>query len=102
MTSNFREQGVFTRTFSSVAVYQKTKGDKLLNLLLNFRDCNFMFVLYVCSRRKNVRRQGHQKTVYECVRFQVLMAASMMFRIVFWDVLPCKMMIPEDGGSTHL
>jgi hypothetical protein len=24
------------------------------------------------------------------VRFQVLTAASMMFRIVFWDVLPCK------------
>jgi hypothetical protein len=27
---------------------------------------------------------------YNCVRFQVLTAASMMFRIVFWDVLPCK------------
>jgi pimeloyl-ACP methyl ester carboxylesterase len=25
------------------------------------------------------------------VRFQVLSAASMMFRVVFWDVLPCKM-----------
>jgi hypothetical protein len=24
------------------------------------------------------------------VKFQVLTAASMMFRIVFWDVLPCK------------
>jgi hypothetical protein len=24
------------------------------------------------------------------VRFQVLTAASMMFRIIFWDVLPCK------------
>jgi hypothetical protein len=24
------------------------------------------------------------------VRFQVLTAASMKFRIVFWDVLPCK------------
>jgi hypothetical protein len=30
------------------------------------------------------------------VRFQVLTAASMMFRIVFWDVLP------DDGGSTYL
>jgi hypothetical protein len=30
------------------------------------------------------------------VRFQVLTAASMMFRIVFWDVLP------DDGGSMHL
>jgi hypothetical protein len=26
------------------------------------------------------------------VRFQVLTAASMMFRIAFWDVLPYKMM----------
>jgi hypothetical protein len=31
------------------------------------------------------------------VRFQVLTAASMMFRAVFWVVL-----IPDDGGSTHL
>jgi hypothetical protein len=30
------------------------------------------------------------------VRFQVLTAASMMFRIVFWDVLP------DDAGGTHL
>jgi hypothetical protein len=37
------------------------------------------------------------------VRFQVLTAASMMFRIVFWDVLPYKMIVdPDDGGSTHL
>jgi hypothetical protein len=27
------------------------------------------------------------------VRFEVLTAASMMFRIVFWDVLPCKIII---------
>jgi hypothetical protein len=25
-----------------------------------------------------------------CLRFQVLTAASMMFRVVFWDILPCK------------
>jgi hypothetical protein len=25
------------------------------------------------------------------VRFKVLTAASMMFRVVFWDILPCKM-----------
>jgi len=25
------------------------------------------------------------------VRFQVLTAASMMFRVVFWVILPCKM-----------
>jgi hypothetical protein len=42
------------------------------------------------------------------VRFQVLSAASMMFRIVFWDVLPCQMIvdnhftwqyIPEDNSE---
>jgi hypothetical protein len=27
------------------------------------------------------------------VRFQVVTAASMMFRIVFWDVLPCKIIV---------
>jgi hypothetical protein len=27
------------------------------------------------------------------VRFQVLTAASMMFRVVFWDILPCKTII---------
>jgi hypothetical protein len=37
------------------------------------------------------------------VRFKVLKEASMMFRIIFWDILPCKMIvIPDDGGSTHL
>jgi hypothetical protein len=40
------------------------------------------------------------------VRFQVLTAASMKFRIVFWDVLPCKIFVhhqgPDDGGSTYL
>jgi hypothetical protein len=35
----------------------------------------------------------------ELVRFQVLTAASMMFRAVFWVVLRQD---PDDGGSTHL
>jgi hypothetical protein len=26
-------------------------------------------------------------------RFQVLTAASMMFRVVLWDILPCKMIV---------
>jgi hypothetical protein len=26
-----------------------------------------------------------------------------MFKVVFWDILPCKIIvIPDDGGSTHL
>jgi hypothetical protein len=44
------------------------------------------------------------------VRFQVLTAASMMFRIVFWDVLQCKIIvdnyfarqyIPEDNSEQN-
>jgi hypothetical protein len=42
-------------------------------------------------------RLSNQKHRYSYVnihvRFQVLTAASMMFRIVFWDVLPCKMIV---------
>jgi hypothetical protein len=26
---------------------------------------------------------------------------TMMFRIVFWDVLPCKMIVPEDSSEHH-
>jgi hypothetical protein len=42
------------------------------------------------------------------VRFQVLTAASMMFRAVFWVILPCKMIVdrrftrqynPEDSSE---
>jgi hypothetical protein len=48
------------------------------------------------------------KNQHQCVRFQVLTAATMKFRIVFWDVLPCKMIvvnyftrqyIPEDNSE---
>jgi hypothetical protein len=50
-----------------------------------------------------------KKTLKALVRFQVLTAASMMFRAVFWVVLPCKMIVdqftrqynPEDS-SEHL
>jgi hypothetical protein len=28
-----------------------------------------------------------------CVRFHVLTTASMMFRVVFWVILPCKMIV---------
>jgi hypothetical protein len=43
------------------------------NFSINWYGCEFLSVLYL--------------------RFQVLTAASMMFRIVFWDVLPCKMIV---------
>jgi hypothetical protein len=35
------------------------------------------------------------------VRFQVLTAASMMFRIVFWDVLPCKIVVDRRFRGTY-
>jgi len=35
------------------------------------------------------------------VRFQVLTAASMMFRIVFWDVLPCKIIVDRRFRSAY-
>jgi hypothetical protein len=46
------------------------------------------------------------------VRFQVLTAASMMFIVVFWDILPCnsetsvdnnftRPYIPEDNSEHH-
>jgi hypothetical protein len=34
------------------------------------------------------------------VRFQVLTAASKMFRIVFWDVLPCKIVVIAEAVRT--
>jgi hypothetical protein len=37
--------------------------------------------------------QGLHLSTISYVRFQVLTAASMMFRIVFWDVLPCRMIV---------
>jgi hypothetical protein len=32
---------------------------------------------------------------WNSVRFQVLTVASMMFRVVVWDILPCKMIAVE-------
>jgi hypothetical protein len=50
-----------------------------------------------------------------CLRFLVLTVASMKFRFVFWDVLPCNIIVvtrfrgtcclhhrPDDEGSTYL
>jgi hypothetical protein len=34
------------------------------------------------------------------VRFQVLTAASMKFRTVFWDVLPCKIIVDRRFRGT--
>jgi hypothetical protein len=44
------------------------------------------------------------KNFHRHATYEVLMAVRMMmFRVVFWDILPCKMIVdPDDGGSTHL
>jgi hypothetical protein len=56
------------------------------------------------------KRSKNLEQYISYVRFQVLTAASMMFRIVFWDVLPCKMIvdhftwqyIPEDNSEQYI
>jgi hypothetical protein len=44
---------------------------------------------YRCLELKNKRSEE----ISGSARFQVLTAASMMFRVVFWDILPCKMIV---------
>jgi hypothetical protein len=39
------------------------------------------------------------RRVIKLVRFQVLTAASMMFRAVFWDILPCKIVYRRFRGA---
>jgi hypothetical protein len=36
------------------------------------------------------------------VRFQVLTAASMMFRVVFWVILPCKMIVDRRFRGAYI
>jgi hypothetical protein len=50
--------------------------------------------LFCVTPQVSKRCQG--RLLCYCVRFQVLTAASMMFRIVFWDELPCKMIVIRD------
>jgi hypothetical protein len=41
------------------------------------------------TAKESIPTQASHKNV----RFQVLTAASMMFRVVSWDILPCKMIV---------
>jgi hypothetical protein len=52
-----------------------------------------MFKELIAVYSGNSMKHCKYKVQNNCVRFQVLMAASMMFRIVFWDVLPCKIIV---------
>jgi hypothetical protein len=51
------------------------------------------FHLVIQMTFRTVKVDGHTHKCYlnlYFVRFQVLTAASMMFRVVFWDILPCN------------
>jgi hypothetical protein len=62
--------------------------------LNNGRSCGTI----MCST--NLEIHGINRFLADgCERFQVLTAASMMFRAVFWVVLPCKMMMIILHGS---
>jgi hypothetical protein len=54
-------------------------------------------------RRWHVKQMillGRTNAAY--VRFQVLTTASMMFRVVFWDILPCKIIVDQVVGTSVL
>jgi hypothetical protein len=60
--------------------------------------------------RKVFKRNAAENELIHIVRFQVLTAASMKFRIVFWEVLPSKVIlenyftlqyIPEDNSELN-
>jgi uncharacterized protein (DUF486 family) len=46
---------------------------------------------YISEKHKNLQNKNLKFYIYLLifVWFQVLTAASMMFRVVFWDILPC-------------
>jgi hypothetical protein len=44
---------------------------------------------------------GGSTYIWNVVRFKVLTAASMKFRIVFWDVLPCKIIVDRRFRGTY-
>jgi hypothetical protein len=65
---------------------------------------------FMCSMKVKIAKLNSTQNVYFIrnqilnvidLRFQVLAAASMKFR-VFWDVAQCSHDEVDDGGSTHL
>jgi hypothetical protein len=60
---------------------------------LRYRDPIVMPIPLV--RNLKLHHHIYKRLTTQCifVRFQVLVSASMMFRIVFWDVLPCKIIV---------
>jgi hypothetical protein len=88
-----------TATIISDPALGWNRGRKYLYINNNMR-CIYDTVLFFLIT-KNI--------LHSYVRFQVLTVAIMMFRIVFWDVLPCKIIVDrrfsihhQGSGSTHL
>jgi hypothetical protein len=54
-----------------------------------------------CSMNRRIISNRKLKDTVDCVRFQVLTAASMMFRVVFWVILPCKMIVDRRFSITQ-
>jgi hypothetical protein len=57
-----------------------------------------IYILYICIYTHVHIRKCIQTCTYS--RFQVLTAASMKFRFVFWDVLPCKIIVDRRFRGT--
>jgi hypothetical protein len=64
--------------FTSVSILSSTDLDTWMEVTV------FYQILRALKKKKKAKIG---------VRFQVLTAASMMFRVVFWDILPCKMIV---------
>jgi hypothetical protein len=70
-----------------------------------------MYCLISCLLTDVKSRWPKIKTLHHCQwkrqnnvfyeRFQVLTAARMKFRIVFWDVLPCKIIVDRRFRGTY-
>jgi hypothetical protein len=61
--------------------------------LPRFNQSSAYYICYIFISLKTNKR--------DFVRFQVLTAASMMFRAVFWVILPCKMIVDPEDSSEH-
>jgi hypothetical protein len=69
------------------------------NCSITLQYCTFTKKKYAVTQNTIPVTSETVYTHLNYLRFQVLTAESMMFRIVFWDVLPC---IPEDNSELKL
>jgi hypothetical protein len=101
----------FTRIIAPISTWIHRRRCKNLSVSLNVRFTHYVLPTYLLNHKRNERNATH-------VRFQVLKEASMKLRFVFWDVLPCKIIVdrcfrgtcclhhqgdyrPDGGGLSH-